>query len=150
LIDTDNVELTAERFNETTRVELFSGEVVVSHILKTRLSHLEVTRQSLSFHQKGKVIATIVRVVHLSDFNGVISKEIVDNEGKFIKTGKEAENFAVVIKELLLALDSATTEGLFHIFLKAWVSELFLRDLFLGEAVIRNSLRLSLRMSLSL
>jgi hypothetical protein len=116
LIDTDNVELTAKRFNETTRVELFSSEVVVSHILKTRLGHLEVTRQSLSLHQKGKVIATIVRVVHLSDFNGIISKEIMDNKGKLVKTGKEAENFAVVIKELLLALHSATTEGLFHIF----------------------------------
>lgn len=82
-----------------------------------------------------------------SDFNGVISQEVVNDEGEFVETGVEAEDSAVVIKELLLALHSPTTEGLLHILLQAGVSELLLGDLFLSEAVIRDCLGFTLSLS---
>jgi hypothetical protein len=85
-----------------------------------------------------------------SDFNGVVSQEVVNDEGEFVETRVEAEDSAVVIKELLLALHSATTEGLLHILLQAGVSELLLGDLFLSEAVIRDCLGFTLSLSESL
>ena len=106
--------------------------------MKTRLCHLEVTRQSLSLHQKGEVVATVIRVVHFSDFNGVISKEIVNDEGKFVEAGEEAEDLSVVVEELLLALDSATAKRFLHVLLEAGISEFLFWDLFISKAVSRN------------
>lgn len=40
----------------------------------------------------------------------------MDQEGKVFGNGVEAENFAVVVKELLLASNFATPEGLLHKF----------------------------------
>jgi hypothetical protein len=38
----------------------------------------------------------------LSDFNSIISKEVVDDIREIIKAGVESENSAIVIEELLL------------------------------------------------
>jgi hypothetical protein len=48
--------------------------------------------------------------VNLSDFNSVVGQEIVNNEGKVVETSVEAEDSAVIIKELLLALNTTTTK----------------------------------------
>ena len=89
-------------------------------------------------------------MVHLSDLNGVIGQEVVDDERQLVEARVETQHSAVVIQELLLALHSATTERLLHVLLQTGVSEFLLRDLFLGEAVIRDSLWLTLRLSESL
>jgi hypothetical protein len=70
-------------------------------------------------------ITTIVRVVDFTDFNGIISKIVVNDKWKFFGVAEESQNFAVVIKELLLAWDFATTKSFLHVFLHfiiAWAS----------------------------
>jgi hypothetical protein len=57
-------------------------------------------------------------MVDFSNFYCIISKEVMNNEGKVIEACKEAENSAIVIEELLLALYAATTERLFHVLLE--------------------------------
>ena len=89
-------------------------------------------------------------MVHLSDLNGVVSQEVVNDEGEFVEAGVEAKDSAVVIKELLLALHSSTTKGLLHVLLQTGVSELLLGDLFLSKAVIRDCLGFTLSLSESL
>jgi hypothetical protein len=118
--------------------------------LETRLCHLKFTRQSLSLHEESEVIAAVIRVMDFSDLDGVVGQEVVDDEGEFIETGVEAEDSAVVIQELLLALHSSTTEGLLHVLLQTGVSELLLGDLLLSKTVIRDSLWLTLCLSESL
>lgn len=40
--------------------------------------------------------------MNFSDFNCIISKEVVDDVGEIIETGVESQNSTVVIEELLL------------------------------------------------
>jgi hypothetical protein len=86
-------------------------------------------------------------MVNFSDFNGVIGEEVVNDEGQFVKSCKETEDSAVVVKELLLALHSATSERFFHVLLEAGITDNWLGDLLISETVNGNSLRLTLRLS---
>ena len=86
-------------------------------------------------------------MVNFSDFNSVISEEVVNDEGELVKSCKETEDSAVVVKELLLALHSATTERFFHVLLEAGVTDNGLGDLLISETVDWNSLRLTLWLS---
>ncbi len=150
LVNASDVELATEGLDEAAGVELVGCVVVVTHVLEAGLCHLEVTRQSLSLHQESEVVAAVVRVVNLSNLNGVIGQEVVNDKGEVVEAGVETQDSAIVVEELLLALHSATAKGLLHILLEAWVSELLLGDLLLSEAVLRNSLRLTLWLSKSL
>jgi len=87
-------------------------------VLKAGLCNLEGLGESLALHEKSKVITAVVRMVNLSNFNSIISKEVMDNEGKVVEAGEEPKDSAVVIEELLLALNTATTEGLLHVLLE--------------------------------
>jgi hypothetical protein len=138
LVDALDVELASEGVNEAIGLNLIPGVVVVTHVHEARLGHLEVLGQSLSLHKESEVVATVVRVMNLSDFNGVISQEVVDDEGQVVETSVEAEDTAIVVQELLLALHSATTKGLLHILLQGGVTKDWLRDLAVCEAVNRN------------
>lgn len=82
------------------------------------MCNLEGLGESLALHEKSKVITAVVRMVNLSNFNSIISKEVMDNEGKVVEAGEEPKDSAVVIEELLLALNTATTEGLLHVLLE--------------------------------
>ena len=117
LIDMIDVELTTEGINEAIRLELVPCKVVVPHVHESGLGHLEINWDSLSLHQKGEVVASIIRVMHLSNLNGVISQEVVDDEGKVVKASVEAEDSSVIVKELLFVIDTATTERLLHVLL---------------------------------
>jgi len=87
-------------------------------VLKAGLCNLGGLGESLALHEKSKVITAVVRMVNLSNFNSIISKEVMDNEGKVVEAGEEPKDSAVVIEELLLALNTATTEGLLHVLLE--------------------------------
>jgi hypothetical protein len=153
LIDGSDVELASERLDVAIRFKLLPCEVVVSHVHEAGLGHLEVDRESLSLHEKSKVVTAIVRVVNLSDLNGVISQEVVDNEGEIIEATVEAEDTSIVIKELLLCLHTATTERPLHILLQRGVfvvTDNGPGDLALNKAIDWDSLRFSLRESLRL
>jgi hypothetical protein len=80
LVDTSNIELAAEGLNEAIRLDLIPCEVVISHVHEAGLSHLKVNGQSLSLHKESKVVTAVVRVVYFSNFNGVVSKEVVNDE----------------------------------------------------------------------
>jgi hypothetical protein len=114
------------------------------------LGHLEVDRESLSLHEKSKVVTAIIRVVNLSDLNGVVSQEVVDDEGKIIEATVEAEDTSIVIKELLLSFNTATTERSFHVLLQRGVTDNGSGDLALREAINWDGLRFSLRKALGL
>lgn len=86
-------------------------------------------------------------MVNFSDFNGVIGEEVVDDEGKFVESCKETEDSTVVVKELFLALHSATSERFFHVLLETGVSDDRLGDLLIGKAVNGNGLGLTLRLA---
>jgi hypothetical protein len=129
---------------------LLPSEVVVSHVHEAGLGHLEVDRQSLSLHEKSKVVTAIVRVVNLSDLNGVVSQEVVDDEGEIIEATVEAEDTSIVIKELLLRLHTSTTERPLHILLQRGVTDDGPGDLALRIAINGDGLRFSLREALSL
>ena len=129
---------------------MLPSEVVVSHVHEAGLGHLEVDRQSLSLHEKSKVVTAIVRVVNLSDLNGVVSQEVVDDEGEIIEATVEAEDMSIVIKELLLRLHTPTTERPLHILLQRGVTDDGPGDLALRIAINGDGLRFSLREALSL
>lgn len=128
-------------------------EVVVSHVHEAGLGHLEVDRESLSLHEKSKVVTAIVRVVNLSDLNGVVSQEVVYDEGEIIEVTVEAENMSILIEELLLRLHTATTERPLHVLLQRrvfLVNEYGPGDLALRVAINGDGLRFTLREALSL
>jgi hypothetical protein len=145
-----DVEVATVGIDETVRLDHVPCEVVVTHVHKARLSHLEVSGKSLSLHEKSEVVAAVIRVMHLSDFDGVVSQEVVNNEGEVVEAGVEPEDAAVVVQELFLALHAATTERLLHVLLQGGVTEDGLRDLLLREAVNWDLLRLALGSALGL
>jgi hypothetical protein len=54
--------------------------------------------------------------MNFSDFNGVISQEVMENEWKLSGLNKESQNFSIVIKELFFGWSSSSTEFLFEEF----------------------------------
>ena len=94
----------------TVELDLVPCPVVIADVLETWLGHLEVHWKLLSLHQECEVVSSVVRMVHFSVFDGVVSKEIVDDEREVVEFGVESEDSAVVIEELLLVLDSSTAE----------------------------------------
>jgi len=89
-------------------------------------------------------------VVNLSDLNGVVSQEVVDDEGEIIEATVEAEDTSIVIKELLLRLHAPTTERSLHVLLQRGVTDNGPGDLALREAINGDGLRFSLREALRL
>lgn len=53
--------------------------------------------------------------MHLSDLNGIVSKEVVPHELQVLASREESEHLAVEVKELLLGGDSAATKLLLKI-----------------------------------
>ena len=104
--------------------DLIAGQVVVSNEGLTWLVDIEAVWKFLSTEEQGKGIATIVGVVHLTDLNGVIGQVVVYYEWKVAALCKEAKYTAVVIQELLLGSNFATTKSflkeLFHLRVSLW------------------------------
>jgi hypothetical protein len=48
-------------------------------------------------------------MVNLTNFNGIVSEVVLEDKGEILRFTEESEDFAVVIKELLLAGNLATT-----------------------------------------
>ena len=101
----------------------------------------------MALHEKGKVIATIIRVVNLSDFDSVVSQEVVNDEWKIIESSVESEYSSVIVEELLLRLYSTTTKRLLHVLSQRGITKLLLWDLVISEAVHWNIKGISLRLS---
>lgn len=72
----------------------------------------KIVRELLSTQQKSERVTTIVSKVNFADFDGVVSKVVVDDVGQVVIAGEETQNLLVVVEELFLAFDSATAERL--------------------------------------
>ena len=59
--------------------------------------------------------------MNFSDFNGVISQEVVEDEWEFSALDKESQHFSIVIQELLFGWSSSSTEFLLKEFEKFWI-----------------------------
>ena len=53
----------------------------------------------------------------LADLDGVVSKIVMNDERQILEAREEAENFQVIVQELLLAFNPATTQLFFKEFL---------------------------------
>jgi len=74
-------------------------------------------------------------MVNFTNLDGIISKEVMDDEWQIIKTGVEAQNATIIIEELFLASNTTTSKRLLHILLQTWITNNWLRDLLISEAV---------------
>jgi len=144
LIDSGDVERAAKGNDGALRINFIAGEVVVADKSKSRLFHFIGEGNALSTEEQRETVAAIVGVVHLTDLNGIIGQEVVNDEGEVLTDAEETEHFAVVVKELLLGGDSATTKRLFHEFFKVVVLRAGSFDLGFSEGVRRVSLALGL------
>jgi hypothetical protein len=74
-------------------------------------------------------------MVNFTNLDGIISKEVMDDEWQIIKTGIETQNATIIIEELFLASNTTTSKRLLHILLQTWITNNWLRDLLISEAV---------------
>jgi hypothetical protein len=82
--------------------------------------------------------------MYASDFDGVISKEVMPDELFIVTSSEESQNLAVEIEELLLRSNSATTKLLLEIFEELRILLWRNRLEGVGEAVFRARLSFSL------
>jgi len=122
-------------------VDLVAGQVVVADEVEAGLVDHRLSRKSVSLEHHGESVAAIVGVMHLADLDGVVSQEVVDNERQVVALAEEAKNLAVLVQELLLAGNFATTKSLFHVLLHLIVSRSGVGDLGGAELVHRHFLR---------
>ena len=59
---------------------LITGQVVVTDEGLSGLIHIESPRQFLSAEVDREGVSTVIGEMHLSDFNGVISQEVMPDE----------------------------------------------------------------------
>jgi len=129
-------------FNWLTGVDFIASQVVVTNKVETGLVNITSEGETLSVQKLWEVVAAIVGVVNLTDLDGVISQEVVNNKWKIFAVSIEAQNLAILVKELLLAGYLTTTQGLFHVFLHFVVTWAGLWNFRLSEEVEGNFLAL--------
>ena len=122
LVDAFDLKNAAESIDVALWGDLVAGQVVVANEGLSWLVDIEAVWELLSAEEQGKGVAAIVRVVNLTDLDSVVGKVVVDNVWEVVATGEEAEDFPVVVEELLLGGNFATTEGLLEELLHLWVS----------------------------
>ena len=121
--------------------DLVAGQVVVANLVLAWLVDSEVVGKFLAAQLHGETITAVVGVVHLTDLDGVIGKVVVDDVGQAIAAvAEEAEDLAVLVEELLLGGNLATTERLFLVLTHLGVLLQGLRLLRLLEVVLRSGL----------
>lgn len=89
--------------------DLVAGQVVVADESLAGLVDVVAVWESRSTEEDSEGISTVVRVVALTDFEGVVSQVVVDGVWEVLAGGKEAENLTIFVQELLLGLNLAAT-----------------------------------------
>lgn len=84
----------------------------------TWLVHIEGLWELLPSEVDGEGVSSVVREVDLSDLDGIVSQEVVEDILESLGVDEESKNLSVVIEELLLRWDSATSEFLLKVFKK--------------------------------
>ena len=129
---------------------LITSEVVVSDEGLTWLVNVEAVRKLASAETDGETVSSIVGAMNFTDLESIVSQIVVDNEGKVIALGEEAEHLTVVIQELLLRFNFAAAEALLHVVSHFRILLWLIRSLRDDEVVDRVSSRWSQRSSLTL
>lgn len=111
LVHSLNSEHSPVSFNCTAGLDLVACQVIISNEVLSGLVHCEAGRQLSSFEEESEGVSSVISVMDFSNFYGVISQIVVDDIGHVIAPHEEAEDFAVVVEELLLGDHTATTEG---------------------------------------
>ena len=94
--------------------DLVASQVVVTNEVLTWLVNIKSVWQLLSTEKDGESISAVVRVMALTDLEGVIGQVVVHDVGQILAACEETQHAAVIVQELLLGLDFAATETLFH------------------------------------
>ena len=89
--------------------DLVAGQVVVADESLAGLVDVVAVWESRSTEEDSEGVSTVVRVVALTDFEGVVSQVVVDGIWEVLAGGKEAENLTIFVQELLLGLNLAAT-----------------------------------------
>ena len=96
------------------RGDLISGQVVVTNEALAWLVDIETVGELLTTEEEGEGISAVIGAVALTDFKCVISEIVVNHVIQVISRGEEAQHAAIVVQELLLRHNFATTEALLH------------------------------------
>ena len=114
-VDTTNSENPSVSSQMTIEVDFITGQVVVTDEGLSGLIHIESPRQFLSAEVDREGVSSVIGEMHLSDFNGVISQEVVPDELQIVRPGEEPEHFAIKVQELLLRRNATSTELLLKV-----------------------------------
>jgi len=90
--------------------DLVASQEVVADEAMTGLVHIDTIGKLLAAEVDGETISAVVSLVTLADLECVVTEVVVDNEGEILTLAEEAQNLAIVVQELLLVVDLATTE----------------------------------------
>ena len=112
-----DVEKATKSIDRLVWVDLIAGQVVVTDEAEARLVNIGSEGELLSSKELWEGVTTVVWVMDLTDLNSVISQVVLYDKRKIFRLAEEAEHFTIVIKELLLASNFTTAEGLFHVLL---------------------------------
>lgn len=147
LVNTANSESSTVSSQTVIEGDLITRQISVADERLARLVDIESLRKLLSSEVDRERISAVVREVHLSDLNGVISQEVMPDKLKVITSSEESENLAVVVQELLLRSNSASAKLLLKILKELRILLGRHRLLGLGEAIFGAGLCFSLRAS---
>jgi len=137
----------SEHADGATGEDLVTGEVVISNEGLTGLLNLAGVGKLLSAEEAGEGVETVVLMVSLSDFDGVISQVVVDYERSVFGRAVETEHLSVVIQELLLRSNFATSELLLKVLEHEGITLGWDGNLRLLKGVTRASLGFGARLS---
>lgn len=96
------------------RGDLVGGQIIVTDETLTRLINIETVGELLATEEKSEGISAVVGTVTLTDFKRVVSKIVVNDIVEVVSCGEEAQDSAIIVQELLLGLNFATTKALLH------------------------------------
>lgn len=122
LIDTLNHKDAAKSVDVAGWSDLITGQVVVTNEGLTWLVDIKAVWKFLSTEEQGECIATIVGVVDFTDFDSIVGQVVMYHEWEVVALCEEAKYAAIVIQELLLGSNFATTKGLLEELLHLRVS----------------------------
>jgi len=140
LVHSINLHDVAEGVDAASGVDLVTGKVVISDEGLAGLLNLAGVGKLLSAEEAGERIETIILVVSLTDLNGIVSQVIVDDERTVVGVAVETEHLSVVVQELLLGSNLATSKLLLEILEHEGITLGWDGDLGLVEGVSRESL----------
>lgn len=120
-INTFDFENSSVSGQSSSMLDLIAGQVTITNELLSWLVHIERLWQSLPSKVNREGVPTIIREMHLTNFDSVISQEIVPLELEVTTVSVESENFSIVVEELFLRWDATSSQLLLQEFQELWV-----------------------------